>query len=266
MGRNGKRIFVLCDLEGVSGVVNWGDTGPGPTYQRSLRLATEELNALLRGLRAGGAEEIAVLDGHGGGGLDPELVTEECEVRLGRPIRAPYGMDEGWDGVVYFAHHSMAGTPGGHLCHSWSHETVVECTLKGEPIGEIGWYIYLAGYFGARAMLVTGDDKACAEAERYAAGIEKAVVKKGVNTTTALCRPPQVARAIIEDAARRAMKRLEEMEPPAVPKAPYLVTCRYIDPTMAEEYCAARPWARRVDARTVAIEADDYLELSKRFL
>lgn len=268
MSDSGKRICVLCDLEGVSGVVNWDtDTGRDqPNYQRSLRLATNELNALLRGLKWGGAEEILVVDGHGEGGLELELVTEEADVLIGRPITVPYWLDGGWDGVAYFAHHSMAGTEGGNLCHSWSHVSVVEVRLNNQPVGEIGWYIYLAGYFKSPAILVTGDDKACAEAKRLAPAIETAVVKTGLNATTAICKPPPVAQNIIGRAAGRAMQRLAEMTPVPPPGPPFRVTRTYAEASMAEAFCSSKEWAQRVDERTVAVESDDYLDLSKKFL
>jgi D-amino peptidase len=198
--------------------------------------------------------------------LDLEAITEDAEVAVGRPIRYPYWMEEGWDGVVYFGHHSMARTDGGNLCHSWAHVSVVEVRLNEEPIGEIGWYIYTAGYFKTPAMLVTGDDKACAEAKRLAPEIETAVVKRGVNATTAICRPPCVAQDIIGRAAAQAMKRLVEMKPVAPPKPPLRVTCRYSEASMAENFCKGKRWAQRVDEFTVACESEDFADLSKKFL
>jgi D-amino peptidase len=267
MEGKGKLVFVLCDLEGVSGVVNFdADCAPGqPNYTRSLRLATEELNALIRGLRRGGAEEITVLDGHGPGGLDIELVKEEAEIYLGRPLSFPFGLDRGWDTVVLFAHHAMEGTPEANLRHSWSHKSIEECTLNGEPIGEIGWYVYLAGYFGVPVILITGDDKACAEAQRYVPNMEIAVVKKGCSVSMAICKSPHASRRIIEKAAERAMQRIEEIKP-VIPSPPYRATRRYAEPKMAEGFCSSRPWAQRIDEKTVAVESDDYLDLSRRFL
>ncbi|MCD6562920.1 MAG: M55 family metallopeptidase, partial [Thermoproteales archaeon] len=83
----GRKIFVLGDLEGVSGVVSFDtDTSPqGKNYERSLRLATRELNALIRGLRKGGADYIIFLDGHGWGGINFELIEEDVDVLYGRP-------------------------------------------------------------------------------------------------------------------------------------------------------------------------------------
>lgn len=264
---NGRRIYVLCDLEGVSGVVSFdADCAPdGPNYRRSIRLASEELNALIRGLREGGAGEILVVDGHGPGGLDVEAIREEVDLLLGRPIRPPFEMDKGWDALVLFAHHAMEGTEGANLAHSWSHKGIEECRLNDRPIGEIGWYIYLAGYFGMPAILITGDDKACAEARGYVPQIEAAVVKVGLNKTAAICKPPPVARKIIREAARRAMGKLREIEPVRL-DPPYRAVRRYREAELADRFCSSHPWAERVDERTVAVESDDYLDLTLKFL
>ncbi len=49
------KIHIMCDMEGVSGIVTWGRVGSGkPMYDEGRRLYTEEINAAVRGaLRAG---------------------------------------------------------------------------------------------------------------------------------------------------------------------------------------------------------------------
>ncbi len=262
------RIYVLCDLEGVSGVVSFDtDTRPGkPNYQRSLRLAGAELSAMIRGLRRGGASDVIVLDGHGPGGLDVETITEPAEIRLGRPIIPPFGLQgDDYDAVVLFAHHSMAGTVGGNLCHSWSSAGIVECRLNDQPIGEIGWYCYLPGYFGKPVILITGDDKACAEGRRYVPNMVTACVKTGINASAAVCKSPPEARAIIEAASEDAVQRASSVEP-VCPAGPYRATRMYLDPTPAEAFCTTHPQAERADARTIAVTSDDFLELTRAFL
>ncbi|OYT31877.1 MAG: hypothetical protein B6U94_01605 [Thermofilum sp. ex4484_79] len=263
-----KRILILGDLEGVSGVVSFDtDTAPGQiNYERSLRLATGELNALIRGLRNGGAGKITFIDGHGYGGINFELIDEDIDVIMGRPLYPPFGFGKEYDGVVLFAHHAMAGTPNANLCHSWSHSTIYECRLNNEPIGEIGWYSYLAAYYGIPVILVTGDDKACNEAKRYVPDIETAVVKIGLNTTAAICKPPKISQKIIEKAARNAMARIESIKPAVLPRPPYVATRTYLDPKYAESFLKHRPWAEKVDERTVRVRSKDYLELTTLFL
>ena len=62
------RVFIVSDLEGVSGIVKLGQVvGGKPLYDESGRLYTEEINAAVRGAKAAGATEIVVMDCHGAG-------------------------------------------------------------------------------------------------------------------------------------------------------------------------------------------------------
>lgn len=80
------KVFVVSDLEGVSGVTKPGQTtGGAPMFEESRRLYTEEINACVRGASAAGATEIVVMDCHGAGeewdfnSLIPELLDESCD-------------------------------------------------------------------------------------------------------------------------------------------------------------------------------------------
>src|ERR1700690_2722106 len=74
-------------MEGVAGIVKWGQTTGGDTrlYQEGRVLYTEEINAAVRGAKAAGATEIVVMDNHGAGGpysfnsLVPGLLDPACE-------------------------------------------------------------------------------------------------------------------------------------------------------------------------------------------
>ena len=65
------RVYVMTDLEGVSGVWSIEEqcVPSGREYDLARRLLTAEVNAAVEGLLAAGATEIVVADGHGAGGL-----------------------------------------------------------------------------------------------------------------------------------------------------------------------------------------------------
>src|SRR5437764_7335 len=80
------RVFVISDMEGVSGICKWPQVDGGePLYEEGRRLYTEEINAAIRGAFAGGAGEVLVMDCHGAGkgwmfnSLLPDLLDERCE-------------------------------------------------------------------------------------------------------------------------------------------------------------------------------------------
>jgi len=61
-----SKIYISCDLEGVSGIVNWDQTGSqGHDYGRARKLMTAEVNSAIEGAFEGGASYVLVNDAHG---------------------------------------------------------------------------------------------------------------------------------------------------------------------------------------------------------
>src|SRR5947199_362350 len=55
-------------MEGIAGIVRPEQTNAGePLYEEGRKLYTQEINAAVRGAKAGGATEIVVMDCHGAG-------------------------------------------------------------------------------------------------------------------------------------------------------------------------------------------------------
>ena len=72
-----KKIYVITDLEGISGVYKFAQTRETdtPSARQAREFFMGDLAAVVRGLRDGGATEILVLDGHGNQALLPELMA-----------------------------------------------------------------------------------------------------------------------------------------------------------------------------------------------
>ncbi|HVL26230.1 MAG TPA: M55 family metallopeptidase [Thermomicrobiales bacterium] len=230
------RIYILTDQEGVAGVVNSVDyASPGSRYyETARRLLTEEVNAAIEGALAGGATEIFVLDGHGHGSIDVELLHPAAAVLTGRPIRFPFGFDASFDALVFVGQHAKSNTDGGHLSHTGSMDQD-DLILNRRSVGELGWYIQLAGHHGKPTILVTGDQAVCDEARALVPEIETVAVKTGIrngpatgltgdenrlHNAAAVHRPPAKARAMIREAAERAVRRIGEI-PPFFIEPPY---------------------------------------------
>ena len=79
------KIMIMTDMEGVAGVLNHDDwVHPHSRfYAQGLRLLTAEVSAAVAGFYAGGAREIVVIDGHGAGGIDPELLDPRAQLMRG---------------------------------------------------------------------------------------------------------------------------------------------------------------------------------------
>lgn len=263
------KIYVICDLEGVAGVVDhrlqcWFDGG---YYHQARRLATLELNALVEGALQAGATEVVAWDGHGGfpGGLDVELLHPECQVVLGAGDGGPAGLDSSFDAVFLLGLHSMAGTARAVLGHSFM-PGIVRCWINDLPVGEIGMNCAVAGQFGVPAVFISGDRAAVIEARALIPDIEGVAVKEGLASEArglaqapTLSLAPQKARELIRDAAKRAVIRAATVAPFRI-EPPYRVRTQFVEPKYADER-ANHPNVKRIDATTIEVEGMDLLSI-----
>lgn len=260
------RIYIMTDLEGVAGVVDFESQSyaTGKYYEKAKELLTLEVNAAVEGAMRGGATEVLVCDGHGPGGILPELIHPSAKLLHGRPIGKFWEIDNSkWDAIFLLAHHSMNGTPDGNLNHTYSSKTVVKMLLNGKPIGEIGMNIYLAGWLGIPAVLITGDEAACREAKGYVPDIEAVAVKKGINRTCAISISPLKAREKIKEGAYRAVQRIHQIKPVKL-EGPCELIIEYLSSAHAFSH-SQRPYVELIDGRTVKIKGKNFLEMWERW-
>lgn len=212
------RVFIVSDMEGVSGVVRWDQVNGGaPMYEECRKLYTEEMNAAIRGARAGGATEIVVMDCHGAGGdwsfnsLIPEALDPGCEwvVQTQWTEYIDY-LESGCDAALFVGMHAMAGTPDGVLSHTVSSQRWTNLRFNGTLVGETGINAALCGQWGCPVLLVTGDEATCREGrELLGDGLTTVAVKKGLGRYSARQIPPSRARQMIEEGAKQALKNLK---------------------------------------------------------
>ena len=150
------KVFVVSDMEGVSGIVKWAQTRGGEAlYEEGRRLYTAEINAAVRGAKAAGATEIVVMDCHGAGGdytfnsLLPELLDPDCEFVVQNEWTEYTGfLEEGCDAALFVGMHAMAGTPDGVLSHTVSGQAWRRLSFNGTAVGETGINAALCGQWG----------------------------------------------------------------------------------------------------------------------
>ncbi|HOF89992.1 MAG TPA: M55 family metallopeptidase [Armatimonadota bacterium] len=225
------KILIMCDMEGVAGILNHDDwvLRGGQFYERGLRLATEEVNAAVDGFFAGGATEVLVVDGHGHGGINPEMLDERAQLyRCGREARHPWMLDDAFAGLAFVGQHAKAGTPNSHLTHTqWFDH--LDMTVNGVSIGEYGQEALCAMELGVPTIFAAGEQALCAEAEALTPGVITVAVKRGVSPDGlddldadayraaklgAIHLAPPRARALIRAGAKKAVEKLK-----AVPQA-----------------------------------------------
>lgn len=175
------KIFLMTDMEGVAGILNHDDwvLPAGRFYDKGQRLLTEEINAACAGLFAGGAKEIVVADGHGAGGIDPELLDPRARLQRGwgrNPY--PFGLDASFDGFGVVGQHAKAGTPLSHITHTgWFN--MIDVTINGISVGEYGQGALCAMELGVPCILACGEEAFAREAEELTPGVVTATVKQG---------------------------------------------------------------------------------------
>ena len=233
-------------------------------YDFARRMVTAEINAAVEGALAAGATDVIVNDCHGGGlNLLYDELHPEVRILLGGPrSRRMLGLDSSHAGVFMIAYHSMAGTDGGVLSHSYSSVGIQNMWLNDVPIGEIGLDAALAGTLGVPVLLVTSD-KAGTEEARAILGdtVRTVAVKEGVGRNAAISLHPSKAQALIQQTAEDAVHHAQEMKP-LVFEPPYRLQREYKLESYVDQIMRRRaPNVTRIDNRTVETVSDDLFAL-----
>lgn len=211
-------IYLYTDEEGVAGVDWWDDrAAPHPEdvsrRQRARELLMGEVNAAAEGAFEAGARRVVAVQGHGG-----SFIFERADPRLELVTGSQYAewlpdMGPGFAGALVVGAHAMFGTPGATLAHTFSFEQARRWHLCGRPIGEFGAFAAICGAHGVPVIMVSGDDKLCAEARDLLPGIETAQVKTGIGLHCARHLAAERARATVRAAARGAVEKLARSKP-----------------------------------------------------
>ena len=223
------KIYMMTDLEGVAGVINFQDwaLSDGRYYNLAREFLTAEVNSAVDGLFEGGATEILVSDGHGPGAVNIHQLDQRVEYMRGWGEGPwPLVLDNTFDALVFVGQHSKSGTPYGHLAHTQS-TNYLDLSINGMSIGEFGQLALCASELGVRTIFGSGDLAFTKEAQALFPGIETVAVKRGVKsgtgnnlneeeymrfTSSAIHLNPIKARHMIREGALRAITRAKNEE------------------------------------------------------
>ncbi|MEO6701520.1 MAG: M55 family metallopeptidase [Jatrophihabitantaceae bacterium] len=247
------RVLISADMEGVTGVTFPDDVEPGsPRWSYHRRLFTGDVNAAVRGLFDAGASEVLVNEAHADKrNLLLHEIDDRARVLIGthKPWSMMEGIDRGYQAVAFIGYHAGAGEQG-VLSHTYLPNTITGVWLNGTPCSEGYMNAALAYEFGVPVVLVTGDDLAIADAQRYAPRARLVAVKECVDRYTAICLPPARTAALIEAAAAAALDPLPAVTP--LP-GPYRYEVEF-DATHPVAMTTAIPDVHQTGPRRVAFE------------
>ena len=270
------RVYLSVDMEGIAGVSH-----PNPTartdsgYADAVRLMVGETNAAVDGALAAGATDVLVNDSHGGMyNLTPADIHPQARLLQGQKAwsmvagaeRPTDGRDwEPFDVALFVGYHARAGHGTGTIAHTFSGRPV-ETRLNGRPTGEYGLNGAALGSWGIPVGMVTGDDALAAEVAEWLPWAERVVVKQGHGTNAAASLHPERARALIGEAAERAVRRAAagELKPLRL-DPPVVIEVEYRRGVEAD-FAAIVPGAERVGDRGVRFEAPDAVTVYRGFL
>jgi D-amino peptidase len=259
----GPKVYVSVDMEGIWGVVH-GDqvSSTTPDYGPARKWMAEDVNAVLKGLWAAGAAEIAVNDSHGGmRNILADTLDPRASLISGtpKPLSMMQGLDSTFDAVVFVGYHAKAGTAQANLDHTISSSTVYAIRVNGRELPELGLNAAIAGYFKIPVILLTGDGETCVQAKAILGqGVETLAVKEAIGRTAARMLPRETALNRLFESAARALKALPQAKPFVLPP-PLSFELEFHNSGQAELPLLV-PGVKRIGGRSVAFSSNDYLE------
>jgi D-amino peptidase len=260
------KILISADMEGATGVTWPADVEPGTEqWQRCRRMFTSDVNAAVAGFLEAGADTVVINEAHS---TMRNLLLEELDQRAvmltGRhkDLSMVEGIQHGdVDGVAFVGYHAAAGREG-VLAHTYLANSITAVRLNGVVASEGLLNSRVAAQFGTPVILVTGDDRTCADAAGYAPDAPSVAVKDCVSRYAATCRPPAVTAAAIRTAAADAVKLAGRTEPR--PAEEFRVEVE-VDAAQLAQAAAIVPGVRRTGDRTVEYDAASAYQMIRCF-
>lgn len=256
--KQGKKIYILVDMEGISGICRASQVRVGEAhYQEGRQYMTREVNACVEACLEAGATEIIARDVHGTCfNLIWEQLHPGARYVMGESQTGRMPGIQGFDGLILLGYHAMAGTPFGVLEHTANSLQWQNFWLNGVKAGEIAVDAGIAGDQGVPVIVVSGDDKTAAEAKTFLPRAVTAVVKEGVGIEGALLLSAEEARKAIQEATRRAVSQCAEI-PPFIVEKPVTMRLQLVSRGRLPRH---RPGVREIDGQTFEVTAGSVQE------
>ena len=261
------KIFISVDMEGITGVVQPAQLGPGPDgweYARAREWMTAEARAAIEGAKAAGATEFLVADSHGNmQNLLIDQLPEDVRIVRGspRPLSMMQGIDGTFAGVVFIGYHASEYGLEAVRGHTMSSARLLHVKINGTEVGEGVWNAAIAGSFGVPVVFISGDRAAVEQFRKTVPSAEGVIVKEGLGYHAAVTTTPARGQRLIREGVERAVRRVGEMKPHVV-RTPLELEVGF-KLTLDAERISYIPGLKRVDAHAVAGSLPDMTAASK---
>ena len=243
-------LFILTDLEGISGVTSIEQMERGTAgYDAACRRLEHSLNICAAAALAAGADNIYYLDGHGGGGnINPDSIVDFCK-KVDIVGWQELVMSGKIDCQIELGSHARAGTIGGFLDHTLTSRAWFSYKIGDKEYSEVGIHAAFLGLYDVPVVLVSGDEVACRQAGEYIEGVFTAPVK--IASVRNVAHDYDRADEILKDGVKRALAGYRTVKPHKI-DLPTDITLTLYRTDMCEEILESTRFdVERLDARTI---------------
>ncbi len=251
------KIFISVDMEGIGGIgTNRMVSSTGKDYALGRQLMTDEVKAVIEGIKANGPAYILVNDSHGDmqNLLHTQLPTDVEYIQGNiKPLGMVQGLDESFDAAIFIGYHSRAGTEGGFLAHTGS-GSLKGLWINGVELGEGGMNAFYAGSKGVPVIVASGD-QSFKDQFSQVVGARFVVTKEAITKVSAKVIHPQKVNEALKRTTQEALSNLSDFKALSV-EEPVRVRMRFASTTRVD-IVEAIPFVKRIDGFTFEFEADD---------
>lgn len=267
---SGLSVYISVDMEGAAGIVAPSEVWEqGEDFALARELLVGEVNAAIQAAFDCGAARVVVNDAHMYmRNLSPLMLDNRAELIRGSQklgfMMAGVEEAKGFQLALFIGYHSMAGTPNGVLCHTFSTQWA-NLWLNKQVVGEATYNAAYAGHFGCRLGLVSGDASLINELSRFLPWVEHVVVKQGIGNFAAKSVSPSTAREQICEGVKRTFEKYHNNELKVFTlNLPIDVQVDFYYPDRLER-ALYLPGVHRINVLSVGFKADDVIELNRYF-
>ena len=194
-----KRLYISCDMEGITGICSDRQRNMGDQlYDWGRKMMIWELNTALQLFAAQGVEEFVVNDSHNNmlnlllDQLPPSVSLISGSHKTDSMMQ---GLDASFDGAVFIGYHGRAGLGDAILSHTYS-GSILSVTINGIPAGEATLNGALCGSMGVPLLLVSGDNRVAEEVAAMQTGTQSVINKVSITRAAGrMFHPEKVAAA-----------------------------------------------------------------------
>lgn len=199
-----KKIFITCDMEGVSGCTGWDSVIKGKEdYFRLRQQMTRELVSVVNSINDSFSDcEVVIKDAHDGGDniLIGEL-PENCKLITGwygGPMSMIQGLDETFDCSIFLGYHSGAGVANYPISHTYNSRRFARMTLNGKVCSEFTLNYLKSWDLKVPVVLVSGDADLCEHINDFDPRIQTVAATRGYGASITSKAPARVNKELFE--------------------------------------------------------------------